>query len=287
MILVTGATGQLGGAVIRQLQKHVPASQLAAFVRDESKAAPLREQGISLRVGTYDDTNALDRAMQGVQTVLLIAGTDEEKRVQQHQNVIDAAKRAGVGRIAYTSRALKDRSTLVNRLMDGHFQTEDHIKASGLTYTLFRNALYMDAIPQFVGGNAVFERGIVVPAGQGRVSFALRSDMGEAMANALANPPEGSVTYQLTGSAACSFYDVATALTELSDKSVMYTPIEPAAFTAQLTGRGLPDVTARRITGFITDIANGQEDVVTPDLENLLGRKPTSLTDGLKSLFAY
>lgn len=286
MMLITGATGQLGGAVIDHLLKQVPASQLAAFVRDEQKAAPLRELGVSLRVGTYDDTASLDRAMQGIDTVLLVAGTDEEKRVQQHQNVVDAAKRAGVQRIAYTSRALKDRTTLVNRLMDGHFQTEDYIKASGLTYTLFRNILYMDAIPQFIGGNAVFERGIVVPAGQGRVSFALRSDMGEAMANALVRPPEGSVTYQLTNRETYSFYDIAASLTNLSGKPVTYTPVEPAAFEAQLIGRGLPDVMARRITGFITDIANGQEDIVTPDLETLLGRKPASLSEGLSRLFS-
>ncbi|QJD80719.1 SDR family oxidoreductase [Spirosoma rhododendri] len=286
MILITGATGQLGGAVIDHLLKQVPASQLAAFVRDEQKAAPLRELGVSLRVGTYDDTASLDRAMQGIDTVLLVAGTDEEKRVQQHQNVVNAAKRAGVQRIAYTSRALKDRTTLVNRLMDGHFQTEDYIKASGLTYTLFRNILYMDAIPQFIGGNAVFERGIVVPAGQGRVSFALRSDMGEAMANALVRPPEGSVTYQLTNRETYSFHDIAAALTDLSGRPVTYTPVEPAAFEAQLIGRGLPDVMARRITGFITDIANGQEDIVTPDLETLLGRKPASLNEGLARLFS-
>jgi len=285
MILVTGATGQLGGAVIKQLQTLIPPQQIVAFVRDEQKAAQLCEQGINLRVGTYDDLASLDRAMPGVETVLLIAGTDEEKRVQQHQYVVDAAKRAGVGRIAYTGRALKDRSTLVNQLMDAHFQTEDYIKASGLTHTLFRNILYMDAIPQFVGGNAVFERGIALPAGHGRVALALRSELGEAMANALVRPPAGSVTYQLTGSQSYSFDDIATALTDLSGKSVTYTPMEPAAFTAQLQARGLSDVMARRITGFIADIANGQEDTVTTNLETLLGRKPTGLTAGLKSVF--
>ncbi len=287
MILVTGATGQLGGAVIKQLQTLISPQQIVAFVRDEHKATQLREQGVALRIGTYDDPASLDRAMEGIETVLLIAGTDEEKRVQQHQNVVDAANRAGVGRIAYTSRALKDRSTLVNRLMDAHFQTEDYIKASGLTYSLFRNILYMDAIPQFVGGNPVFERGIVLPAGQGRVALALRSELGEAMANALACPMAGSVTYQLTGSASYSFDDIATALTELSGRSVTYTPVALAAFTAQLRARGLPDVMARRITDFITDIANGQEDTVTTDLETLLGRQPTGLADGLKSVFGY
>lgn len=285
MILVTGATGQLGTAVIRRLGQIMPASQIAAFVRDEAKAASLIQQGVSLCVGTYDDTDALDHAMQGIKTVLLIAGTDEENRVRQHQHVVDAARKAGVQRIAYTSRALKDPATLVNQLMNGHFQTEDYIKASGLPYTLFQNILYMDAIPQFVGGDAVFERGIYVPAGQGRVALALRSEMGEAIANALAATDEGNRTYQLTGSESYSFYDIAAALTALSSRSVTYTPAEPATFETQLIGRGLPEVVARRITGFITDIANGQEDIISPDLETLLGRKPTALNEGLALLY--
>ncbi|MBD2757268.1 SDR family oxidoreductase [Spirosoma validum] len=285
MILVTGATGQLGTAVIQHLLRKVPASQIAAFVRDDSKAANLLKQGVAIHVGHYDDTDSLDRAMKGIETVLLIAGTDEENRVHQHQNVVDAARKAGIHRIAYTSRALKDPTTLVNRLMEGHVHTEQYIKASGLSYTLFQNILYMEAIPQFVGGEAVFERGIHLAAGQGRVALALRSEMGEAIANALASPSEGNLTYQLTGRESYSFYDVAASLTKLSGKIVTYTPAEPATFIAQLMGRGLPQLLAQRITGFVTDIANGQEDIISPDLEELLGRKPTPLNEGLTLLY--
>ncbi|WP_332368407.1 NmrA family NAD(P)-binding protein [Spirosoma telluris] len=240
---------------------------------------------MTIHIGTYDDIQSLDRAMLGIETVLLIAGTDEENRVNQHQNVVNAAKKASIRRIAYTSRALRDPATLVNQLMKGHFQTEDYIKASELPYTLFENILYMDAIPQFVGGDAVFERGIHIPAGQGRVALALRSEMGEAIANALATTAEGNLTYHLTNRESYSFYDVAAVLTNLSGKPVTYTPAEPATFETQLIGRGLPDVVARRITGFITDIANGQEDIVSLDLENLLGRKPTNLKQGLTLLY--
>ncbi|WP_266364639.1 SDR family oxidoreductase [Tellurirhabdus rosea] len=285
MILVTGATGQLGGAVIQQLLQKMPASQIVAFVRNPDKAADLTERGVTIRVGTYDEPDSLDRAMPGVETVLLIAGTDEENRVRQHQQVVDAARKAQVRRIAYTGRALKDRLTLVNGLMEGHFQTEDYIKQCGLPYTLFQNSLYLDAIPQFLGGDAVFERGIVVPAGAGRVAFAWRRDLGEAIANALLMAQTGNRTYLLTGSESYSFADVAAALTDLSGKSVTYRPAEPAAFEAQLVGRGLPPVVARRISSFIADIANGQEEAVSPDLEKLLGRKPTTLREGLSLLY--
>jgi NAD(P)H dehydrogenase (quinone) len=284
MILVTGATGHLGSATIDSLLKKLPASQIAGLVRDENKAAALKAKGVDLRLGSYDDVASLDKAMQGIDKVLLIAGTDEEHRVQQHQNVIDAAKKAGVQWIGYTSRTLKDRATMANKLMEGHFQTEDAIKASGLNYSLFRNVLYMDALPQFVG-EKVFETGIYMPAGQGRVPFALRREMGEAIANVMAADAPAKPVYMLTGAESYSLADVAAALTEISGKPVKYTAAEVAAFEQGLKDRGLPEVVVGRISGFMTDIKNGQEDEISPDLEQLLGRQPATLTQGLKELY--
>jgi NAD(P)H dehydrogenase (quinone) len=284
MILVTGATGKLGTAVIQTLLGKTSANQIAALVRDESKASSFKEKGVDVRVGHYDDIDSLKQAMQGVEKVLLIAGTDEENRVRQHQNVINAAKKAGVGCVAYTSRTLKDRSTMVNKLMEGHFQTEDDLKASGVGYAIFRNVLYMDALPQFVG-EKVFETGIHSPVGQGKVPYALRSDMGEAIANWLVEGHCENKIYHLTGSEAYSFDDIATTLSTLSGKEVKYTPVEVATFGAGMKERGVPEVIVGRVIGFLTDIKNGQEEEVSSDLENLLGRKPTSLHEGLEVLF--
>ena len=284
MILITGATGQLGTLVIQNLLKKTSASQIAALVRDENKAASLKQQGVDIRVGHYDDTESLQRAMQGIEKVLLIAGTDEVKRVQQHQNVVNAAKKAGVQCIAYTSRTLKDKNTLVNRLMLGHFETEEAIQSSGLNYTFFRNVLYMDSIPGFVG-EKVFERGIRLPTGQGKLPFALRSEMAEGIANALLTGDCNNRIYKFTGNESYSFADVAAALTHLSGKAVAFTPVEKSAFESQLKERGVPDGVAQRIVGFMIDIKNGQEDEISPDLQDLLGRQPTSLEVGLKGLF--
>jgi NAD(P)H dehydrogenase (quinone) len=284
MILLTGATGQLGRIVVRQLLKNTSADKMAALVRDESKAADFKDAGVNIRVGHYDDPASLERAMRGIERVLLIAGTDEERRVQQHQNVVDAAKKAGVQGIAYTSRTLKDRSTMANKLMEGHFQTEDAIKASGLTYAIFRNVLYMDSIPQFVG-EKVFDTGIALPAGQGKVAFALRSEMGEAIANSLLAGGWNQTTYKLTGSETYSFDDVAAGLTRLSGREVSYRPVEASAFGVQMMERGVPEMVVQRVIGFMTDIKNGQEDEISPDLEQLLGRKPATLQEGLKVLF--
>ncbi len=283
-ILVTGATGKLGTAVIERLLQRTDPGQIAALVRDENKALDLKAKGVDIRIGSYDDVPSLNRAMQGIDKVLLIAGTDEQKRLQQHQNVIDAARRAGVGCIAYTSRTLKDPSTLVNKLMLGHFQTEDYLMASGANYLIFRNVLYMDTIPQFAGPTAL-DTGIHLPTGQGSVPFALRSDMGEAIANTLLESGCANKIYYFTGSENYSFGDVAAALSELSGKPVSYTAVERTAYEAQLKQKGLPDVMVQRIIGFLTDIKNGQEGEANPDLENKLGRKPASLKEGLRMLY--
>jgi NAD(P)H dehydrogenase (quinone) len=285
MILVTGATGQLGTAVIRNLLKKTPGHQIAALVRDASKAADFKEQGVNIRVGNYDDPASLETAMQGIEKVLLIAGTDEANRVRQHQDVVNAAKKAGVNGIAYTSRTLKDPSTMTNKLMIGHFQTEDLLKDSGMPYAIFRNVLYMDAIAQFVGPN-VLETGVIsLPTGQGRVAFALRSEMGEALANWLLKGQCDNQIHKLTADRSWSFGDIAATLSTLSGKEINYNAIEDSMFVDQLKARGTPEMMFARILGFLTDIKNGQEDEVSPDLERWLGRKPASLEVGLKALF--
>lgn len=284
MILITGATGHLGEAVISQLLNKMPASQIAALARDEQKAATLRAQGIDIRIGDYDSTALLNDAMKDIEHVLLISGGDAANSLEQHQNVVNAAKKAGVQGIAYTSRSLKDRNSLANTLMERHFHTEDYIKASGLKYILFRNALYMDTIPRFVG-EQVFDTGISLPAGDGKVAFALRKEMGEAMANVLASGKFNDRTYSFTGSHSWTFQDVAGALSQLSGKSVPYTSITDEKFEERLSAQGLPPVMTQRITAFVKDIRNGQEAIITNEMAEVLGRTPASLLEGLPSLY--
>lgn len=283
-ILVTGATGMLGSAVIEKLMEKIPSNQISIITRKEEKRAGFEAKGFAAFLGSYDDKTSLEKAMFEVDTVLLISAGDQGNRMQEHRNVIDAAVNVGVANIAYTSRSLKDRTTLANNLMADHFETEDYIKESGLNYTIFRNVLYMDVIPLFVG-NQVFETGIFQPAGDGKVAFALRQEMGEAMANVLVNENCENKTYKFTGSEAYSFYVVAAALTELSGKEVKYTPVEIAAFETMMLEKGLPQPMVKKIIDFNTDIKNNQEAEVYTDLENNLGRKPASLKEGLKVLF--
>lgn len=285
MILVTGATGQLGSAVVHQLLKRTAGADIAALARDESKAADLVARGISVRVGDYDDTASLDRAMVGVDRVLLIAGNAPQRRVQQHQNVIDAARRAGVGLIGFASRSLRDVQASENALMRDYFETEDRIQRSGLHHVLFRNALYLDTVPIYVGGARVFETGIRLPAGDGKVAYALRREMGEALANAMLDHEGADRTYVVAAPRGYSFDDVAAALTGLSGRSVDYTRISDEAYIADAVRASVPEQLARRFLGFYSDIRSDQLDETSSDLETLLGRPPATLREGLREVF--
>lgn len=224
--------------------------------------------------------------MEGVNSVLLISSGDQGDRMQEHKNVINTAKKMGVKNIAYTSRALVDRVTLQNKLMQDHFNTEDYIKESGLNYTIFQNGLYMEFLQFFVNKDHL-EKGISLPVGDGKVAFTLRSEQAEAMANVLMNEPFENQTYQFTNNTTYSFYDVANYLTELSGKKIKFTPVELSTFNETMKQRSLPEAVISKMGGFLLDIKNNQEALITNDLENKLGRKPTPLKEGLKQLFNF
>ena len=168
--------------------------------------------------------------------------------------------------------------------MQDHFDTEDYIKQSGMNYTIFQNGLYMEFLQFFVNKDHI-DKGIFLPTGEGRVAFTLRADQAEAMANVLLNENFESKTYQFTNNETYSFFDVSQILSELSTKEVKYMPIELSLFEENMKQRGLPAAVINKMGGFLMDIKNDQETVVTDDLKNKLGRKPASLKEGLNVLF--
>ncbi|MCP1112109.1 NAD(P)H-binding protein, partial [Enterobacter bugandensis] len=142
MIAITGATGQLGHFVIEQLLKTVPASQIVAIVRNPAKAEALSQQGIMVRQADYTDQAAFTAALNGVDKLLLISSSEVGQRATQHQNVINAARAAGVKFIAYTSLLHADKSPL--GLHVEHVATEKALAASGIPYALLRNGWYTE-----------------------------------------------------------------------------------------------------------------------------------------------
>ena len=284
MILVTGATGNLGSAVVDQLLKRTTADQIIGLARSEEKAENLRNKGIEVRIANLDDKASVETATEGVGTVLLISTVDHH-RFQQHQNLINAAKKSGVKHIGYTSALIKEvEASPVKTHLESHFQTEDYLKATGLHYSIFRNSLYTDMVPVYVG-EKVLEKGIFLPAGDGKVAYALRREMGEGIANVLVDNTTENRIFELTGAELYSYQDVANALSELAGKSISYTNADPSTFPQILAKMGVPERMIMVAAGFTTDIRNHQYELLSADLERLLGRKPTGLKEALKELY--
>jgi NAD(P)H dehydrogenase (quinone) len=285
MILITGATGHLGTAVIHHLLTTVPAGQIVALVRDDSKAEKLQKQGVSIRVGDYHNPSSLAEAFKGIEKAVLISSNDFNDRLSQHKRVIDAASDAGVKHLIYTGISLKDvNSSVLKDFMIDHFQTEDYVKGKNLAYTFLRNNLYAEMIPFYIGEKAR-ETGIHFPAGNGKIPFAMRKEMGEAIANVLTQEGHINRTYDIGAEKSYSFYDIAAELSERSGKTITYTDAEPDAFAQALKQSAMPEKMRNIFIAFSTAMRNGDFDVPTCDLKNLLGREPMSLKQYMQLAF--
>lgn len=284
MILVTGATGHLGNAAIQSLlKKGVPAHEVTALVRDENKAANLSEQGVQLKKGDYNDYDSLVDALKGVDKLFLISSNDvTADTLLQHKNVINAAKENGVQHIVYISQEIKDdETTAIPFVIQVHRGTAEYIKASGIAYTIFNDTLYADSIGKF-SGEAFLENGIFFPAGDGKVPFVPRTDIGEAAAVVLTTPGHEYKTYAITGNNAYSFEDIAGFLTDITGKKVTYLKPDLHTYSDALINAGVPKEVVGFLGAFSTAIRNGEFDTQRSDLEQLLGRKPTELKEFLK-----
>jgi NAD(P)H dehydrogenase (quinone) len=284
MILVTGATGNLGSSVIEQLLKTTTNDQFVVTSSNAAGVEKLTKQGLQARLANFSDTASLNEAFKGISKVLLIS-TMEQNRFDQHKNVVDAAKEQGVKHIVYTSLAIKDIQTSgVKDLMISHFQTEDYIKMSGLTYTILRNTMYADALTQIVGPN-VLTQGINLPGGNGKVPYALRREMGEATANLLLQEGHENKIYDITGSQSFDYAEVAETLSKLSGNMVTYNNISEEDFRNMLKQIGFPDFAIYLHAGTIYDIKTHQYEIESKTLEELLGRPTASLEQFIKELF--
>jgi NAD(P)H dehydrogenase (quinone) len=281
MIAITGASGHLGKATLEFLLAKTNADSLVAIARDPEKVADLASKGITVRQGDYGDSASLVASLAGVDKVLLISSSVlGEERVRQHANVINAAKEAGVKHIFYTSAPNPSPSAHFAPAID-HFQTENLLKESGLTYTIFRNNLYLDVLPGLIGDAAQSGK-LYYPGGDGAISFVLRTDIAEALANALTSEGHENKVYDIGAPTAWSFGDIARALSQ-DDKFVEYIDIPNTAYEAELV-KHLPAPVAKVYAGMAEGIKDNDFNQPDSTLEKLLGHQPVSLESFLKTL---
>jgi len=238
MIVITGASGQLGRLVIEALLKKLPAGEIVAAVRNPQKVADLAARGVQVRQADYDQPDSLVAAFRGADKLLLISGSEVGRRVPQHRAAIEAAKAAGVGLLAYTSLLHADSSPLP--LAAEHKETESLIRASGLPAVILRNGWYSENY--LAGVPAALQHGVLLgSAGEGRIASAARADYAEAAAAVLTQDDQGGRIYELAGDESYTLGELAGAIAEQSGQAVAYQNLPESEFKAVLLDAGLPN----------------------------------------------
>jgi NAD(P)H dehydrogenase (quinone) len=280
-MLVTGATGKLGIKVVETLLKSVPVSQLAVSVRNPEKAEGLRTRGIDVRQGDFDRPETLDTAFAGIDRILIIsADGDNETRVRQHTNAVEAAARANVKFIAYTSLANASDSKLF--LAPVHEATEKAILKTGIPYSFLRNNWYLEnemASIQGVLAGAPW----VTSAESGKVGWALQQDYAEAAAAVLAGNGHENTIYELSGKLLTQ-EELASALGNVLGKEVPSQQVDDAAYADLMKSAGVPDFVIPILVGIQQGIREGTLEIENSDFEKLLGRPVTPIDKALRQL---
>ncbi|HUL00635.1 MAG TPA: SDR family oxidoreductase [Nitrospirota bacterium] len=274
MIVVTGATGQLGRLVIAALLKKMPASEIIIAVRNREKARDIEAWGVHVRLADYNQPQAWDKALKGAEKVLLISSSEVGQRARQHRSVIDAARRTGVQLLAYTSVLRADTSPL--GLAAEHKETEALIHASGIPYTLLRNSWYTENYT--VGIPGVLAHGAVYGcAGNGRISSAARVDYAEAAVEVLTTENQAGRIYELAGDTAYTLAELASEISRQSNRTIGYVNLTEAEYRRVLMKAGLPDAIAALIADSDTGVSKGALFDDSHQLSKLINRPTTSL----------
>ncbi len=273
---ITGATGQLGNIVVEKLKKDIDAKNLVALVRTPEKAANLN---IEARAFDYNKQEMLVDPLKGIERLLLISGSEVGKRTEQHTNIINAAKEAGVKWIVYTSLLHADTSEL--SLATEHMATENALKQSGIKYTILRNGWYTENYTVSIHG-ALAAGAFVGSAGDGKISSATRADYAEAAARVIMDEKHIGRTYELAGNEAYTLSDLAAELSKQTGKNIPYKNLPEQEYAQILLGAGLPEVVAKGLASW--DVCASHNDLFddSHELSKLIGRATTPLAESVK-----
>lgn len=281
-VLVTGTSGHLGRlTVLALLERGVPAGEIVATARDLDKIADLADLGVQTRRADYTDPDSLDAAFAGVDRAVLVSSNAVGSRVDDHRNVVDAAARAGVGLLGYTSILRADTSDLL--LAADHRETEDLIKASGVPFAFLRNGWYLENYTENTAP-ALATGQVVGSAGDGRVSAAARADFAAAAAAVLAGGEHAGAVYELAGDEAFTMAEYAAALGSATGQEIGYTDLPVDEYAGILTSAGVPAGFAQVLADSDRGIAAGALEDHSGDLSRLIGRPTTPLADALRGI---
>lgn len=283
MMLITGATGKLGQAVVERLETITDKSNFILMTTDLAKAENYIQKGFEVRQGDFDDMESLEIAFKGIDKLLMISTMSQERFAQQ-KNAIDVAKRKGIKHIVYTSLAIRDIETShVKEIMNSHFLTEKYLIESGLRYTILRNTMYADALLDIVGDLNQVDQ-ITLPGGTGLVPYALRQEMGEATANLLIQDNHENKIYNIVGDTLYSYQDVAEILSQVRGEKIVYYDISEIQYKDKLEQLSYPEFAIYFTMGTVIDIKEKQYEIKDKMLSELLGRPTKDMIQILRSL---
>lgn len=276
-IAITGASGQLGRQAIQYLKTLTDPAQIRALARDPAKVADL---GVAARAFDYTRPDGMAAALEGVETLALISSSDFNNRVGQHRTVIEAARKAGVGRIVYTSILKADRSPML--IATDHRATEGLIAASGLTATILRNGWYTENWTANLGG-ALAAGALIGAAGTARFTPAVRADYAQALAVVAADPAQAGKTWELAGDEGFTLADLAAEVSRQTGKALPYNDLPADVYQGILEGFGLPASFAAVLVDVDQHARNGWLADDSGALARLLGRPTARLADAVRA----
>ena len=278
MIVVTGATGELGRLIVESLVGRVPGAQIGVSVRNPEKAEDLKQHGIRVCKGDFAEAASLPQAFDGAEQLLIVSVNKMgEEAVRQHDNAIRAAKDAGVKRILYTSHQGANPSSAFAPCRD-HAATEALLESSGVSYVSLRNGFYAESALLQMGG--LKEAGKIELPEDGPVSWTARADLAEAAVTALLQPSLfDGISPPLTNSQALNFNELAELATKILGRTVVRETISDEEYRTRLVSHAVPEVLADGLGGLYKASRVREFAVIDPTLERLLDRSPTSMNE--------
>lgn len=280
MIVVTGATGQLGRLIVEKLITRVPVERVAVSVRDVQKAQELVARGVRVREGDFANPKSLAHAFEGASQVLMVSSNAAAyggDPLAQHRSAIDAARSAGARRIVYTSHMAASRSSAFPPMLD-HAATEQMLSGSGLAWTALRNGFY--------ASSAVFlleqglRTGVFEAPPDGQVAWTTHEDLAEAAAVILANEGQyDGPTPPLTAAQALDFGELCDVVSSVLGRPLRRSTVAEDELRAKLVASGMPVLRVSISLGLYRASRAGEFATVDPTLRELLGREPKSMRE--------
>jgi NAD(P)H dehydrogenase (quinone) len=277
-ILVTGASGKLGTLVLKGLLKNQK-NNIIATTRNPENLSNLAKEGIEVRTADFNDPKNLANAFIGADRLLLISTDAIGSRIEQHKNAIAAAKESGVKHIIYTSWPKPNTSVAV--VAKEHLETENLIKASGLSYTILRNLPYAENIFYSIP-NAIAMGTLYGAAGSGKVAYVTKQDCADAAVGALLSNNYTNTIVDITGPEAISHFELAKIISEVTGKNVNYVDLPEIDFKNGLLKSGMPELWAEVFAKFDVSYKNLDTAVISDAVEELSGHKPKSIREFIK-----